>query len=299
MLVIITFSILISAHLVLSKPEVVLTKPYTLKLVASLPITGNIFPLGNVCTESANIAVEMANNRSDILPDYNIVLDIIDDQCNAAVGLDRSIEPFFLNENRVYDVVNGGNYSFGRIGQFQYPERLNFVHGSATKLHIPPILAGSVCSGVCMLLANMMPTFNKIQYAGVGCNSIAMDDEQRYPNTYRTWSFAQFADATTSFINQMHWDQVAVISDSITFNIQTLQRFLILSAAQNISVGAVEIFVSDPTEALRRIQAANQRIIIAICYPDTCPKIACVVSVSFFSCFEKHAFKIYIFRHTV
>ena len=200
--------------------EVLLTKPYTLKLVASLPITGNIFPLGSVCTESANIAVEMVNNRNDILPEYNIVLDIIDDQCNAAVGFERSINPFFLNENRVYDVVNRGNDSFGRIGQFQFPETFNFVHKSATKLHIPPILTGSVCSGVCMFLANLMPTFNTIQYAGVGCNSIAMDDEQRYPNTYRTWSFAQFADATVSFANQMKWEQVAIISDSITFNIQ-------------------------------------------------------------------------------
>ena len=57
-----------------------LTKPYTLKIVASMPITGQIMPMGDMCLGPMQIALDIANNRSDILPQYNLVVDIIDDQ---------------------------------------------------------------------------------------------------------------------------------------------------------------------------------------------------------------------------
>ena len=58
-----------------------LTKPHTLKIVASMPITGKIFPMGNMCFGPMQIALDNVNNRSDILPQYNLVVDVVDDQC--------------------------------------------------------------------------------------------------------------------------------------------------------------------------------------------------------------------------
>ena len=49
---------------------------------------------------------------------------------------------------------------------------------------------------------------------------MAMDDNERYPNTYRWWSAAQIADTAMNFIIEMDWKSVAVISDSMEFDLQ-------------------------------------------------------------------------------
>ena len=105
-----------------------------------------------------------------------------------------------------------------------------------------------------------------------------VDNEKRYPNTYRTWSAAQFADAAITFLSQMNWYEIAIISDSVSYSFQTLQRFLTLAPGNNITAGVIEVFVTDPTEALNRIKETELRIFISFCYQDACPKIACAVS---------------------
>ena len=47
-----------------------------------------------------------------------------------------------------------------------------------------------------------------------------MDDENRYRNTYRMWSAVQIADTAMNFIIEMEWKSVAVISDSMEFDLQ-------------------------------------------------------------------------------
>ena len=216
---------------------VMMKKPYSLKVVASLPITGKIVPFGDVCLEPIRMLVENLNNRSDILPEYNFIVDIIDDKCSESVALERSLNSFFLNQQRIFKVQNGTEKS---IGQYRFPESFEFVHETASTFYVPPIMTGPVCSGVCMVLGNLVKSFNTVhvhispsmyfflfknitfyfQYAGVGCNSMVMDDEDRFPNTYRTWSVAQFADSAISFIRQLDWKKVSIISDSIAFNLQ-------------------------------------------------------------------------------
>ena len=134
-----------------------LTKPYTLKIVASMPITGQIMPMGDMCLGPMQIALDIANNRSDILPQYNLVVDIIDDQCNGGVGLQRSIDPYFLNKQRIF------KHNDSKIGQFQIPEQFLIVEESAKTFYVPPIFGGSICSGVCQLYANMVKKFKTIQ----------------------------------------------------------------------------------------------------------------------------------------
>ena len=137
-----------------------MTKPYTLELVVSMPVTGNILPLGDIALEPIKMVVEIVNNRSDILPDYNIVVDVIDDQCGAAVGLQNTIGPFFLSGKRVFNETN-------KIGQYRFPESVEFLHQTATSFLMPPVLAGHlyfcICSSVCMVIGNLVPTFSTIQ----------------------------------------------------------------------------------------------------------------------------------------
>ena len=101
-----------------------LTKPYTLELPVLLPITGNIYPLGQVGLEPVRMIAEIVNNRSDILPDYNVVIDVIDDQCDAATGLNRTVGPFFLQEQAIFNNTN-------RIGRFQFPENFEIQQETA------------------------------------------------------------------------------------------------------------------------------------------------------------------------
>ena len=63
-----------------------------------------------------------------------------------------------------------------------------------------------------------------------------------------------------------------------TFFLQILNRFISTSTENNITIESIEVFVSDPTEAVSRLKNSQQRIIFALCYPDTCPLIACAVS---------------------
>ena len=142
---------------------ILMTKPHTLQLAVTLPITGNIYPLGQVGLEPVRMIAEIVNNRSDILPDYNVVIDVIDDQCDAAVGLNRTVGPFFLQEQAIFNSTN-------RIGQFQFPENFKIQQETANSFLVPPLIAGPVCSAVCIALATLMPTFNTIHV----CSNISL-----------------------------------------------------------------------------------------------------------------------------
>ena len=59
---------------------------------------------------------------------------------------------------------------------------------------------------------------------------------------------------------------------------QIVDRLIANSGSNNISIQTMEIFVDDPTEAVSRIKQSQQRIILAWCYTDSCPLLACAVS---------------------
>ena len=140
--------------------ETLLRKPYTLKVITTQPITGTVIPMGDLCLEPIRLAAEIANNRSDILPDYNLVFDIIDDECNGAVWVKRSVAPFLLNEERVFDGIDTPAHW---AGQYQVPRQFNVLNDSARTMFVPPIFGGSLCSGVCSSVAQFMNQFNLVQ----------------------------------------------------------------------------------------------------------------------------------------
>ena len=116
--------------------------------------------MGDLCLEPIRLAAEIANNRSDILPDYNLVFDIIDDECNGAVWVKRSVAPFLLNEERVFNGIDTPQHW---AGQYQIPRQFNVLNDSARTMYVPPIFGGSLCSGVCSSVAQFMSQFNLIQ----------------------------------------------------------------------------------------------------------------------------------------
>ena len=225
---IVTITLIILAN---GESERFLRKPYTLKLVVSQPITGPIAPMRDMCLGPIQLAIDLVNNRSDILPDYNVVVDVIDDQCNPPVFVKNSIGPFFLKNQRVFENFN---LSENWFGQFRVPNQIKVQSESAEIMYTPPIFGGTLCSGVCAIIGNFAKQFHHIhvssimkedtlkmflQFAGAGCNNAELDDYDQFPNTYRSWSVIQAADAFADYAELMKWDEVAVISDSFGLTI--------------------------------------------------------------------------------
>ena len=48
---------------------------------------------------------------------------------------------------------------------------------------------------------------------------MVLDDVQKFQNTYRVWSIGQYADSLVDFAAQMNWGEVALISDSMAFDV--------------------------------------------------------------------------------
>ena len=152
--------IIVSITLANSEKLSVLKKPYTLKLTVSQSITGQIVPMREMCLAPIQLAIDMVNNRSDILPDYNVVVDVIDDQCDAAVFVKKSVRPFFMKNQPVFEHFNSSENWFG---QFRVPNQFHFQSESAKIMYVPPIFGGSLCSGVCTVIGKFVKEFNQIQ----------------------------------------------------------------------------------------------------------------------------------------
>ena len=57
-----------------------------------------------------------------------------------------------------------------------------------------------------------------------------------------------------------------------------IQRMLAFAPTKNITVRTVEIFATDPVEAIGRLKKSGTRIIFSTCFGQYCQKIACIVS---------------------
>ena len=135
-----------------------LSKPFTLKLQVMLPIGGEIAPLGDLCLEPVNLLLDIVNNQRDILPDYNLVLDVIDDKCLGSVAL-KEILPFFTAD-RVEPNEIGKNIT--KPGWYRLPYNHQSTMPSAGTAYVPPLVIGGLCSGVCTVVARNVQYFDLI-----------------------------------------------------------------------------------------------------------------------------------------
>ena len=243
-----------------------LTKKHTLKLQALLPITGNAAPLGDLCIKPIEYLLTKVNNQSEILPDYNLVVDVADDQCSESIGL-REILPFFFADRVL-------NQSSAKVGDYQIPKDYTMNMESAVTFLVPPILTGSLCSGVCQIVGQQMQLFNLIEMSS-GCNSEALSDDKKYPNLYRAVSDSSMASTTVKFIVHLNWDYVALISDSSIMNLKVTEEVMVGLQNNNVTVAGVEVFISDPKESVLRIKGKGVRVIAVNCFFDLCPLVAC------------------------
>ena len=243
-----------------------LTKPYTLKIQTLLPVGGPLAAFGNLCIEPMKFLIDKVNQQNKILPDYNLVVDVVDDECNGATGL-KGILPFFFN-----DRVLAQNQS--KVGQYRFPENVTLAHKSAATHYVTPMLMGGVCSDVCQVTGRTLQHFDLVAYS-TACNADELSNSKMYPNFYRTISQTFITSVTLDFMMEMGWDNVAIISDTQQMNLDTTEGIMLGLIDRNMTVVGIEIFIDDPKEPVGRIAKTGSRVIIANCFLETCPKIAC------------------------
>ena len=242
-----------------------LKKKHTLKIQALLPISGNAAPLGDFCIKPIEYLVDKVNNQQKYLPDYNIVVDVADDQCSGSTGV-REILPYFFSERVL-------NKTSSKIG-IQLPRNQTTIFESAETYLVPPLLIGSLCSSVCQVVGLQLKHFELIAYTG-GCNAKAVSNDKKYPNLYRSVADSEFVDVTARFIDNLKWDHVALISDASDLNLKLTEETMVALQENNVTVTGIEVFIKDPKEAIHRIKEKGARVIVVNCYFDTCPILAC------------------------
>ena len=233
-----------SSHLVKRKQQ--------LRVPLLVPIKGSINPLGDICTKSAEIAVKRINEQEKVLPNYDLVVDIIDDQCNKSKSLGIMMEELLDWKWRQVD-SNGG------------------------EIFTPPLLMGSPCSSVTRSVGALVQHFGVIQ-ATVGGVDSELNDPNSYPNFYRLFrSSSEIALLRVELSLSMGWNQVALLSDLRHFSYRDSYLLMQLLVQHNITIQAEEFLIDQEKveDVVGRLKAKDARIIFAICYISNCPAIAC------------------------
>ena len=188
---------------------------------------------------AAQLAVELINNRSDILTGYNIELIAGDSGCDAAT---KTITAF------VNHVLHSGKQIVGIVGP----------GCSASGLTLSPLNARDPLSLVNVHIAGSLILFNRT----------------KYPNSFGTLDSTQvFVKASFALMEKNKWTRVAAFYDeSRPFYYSTL--LTIQDQIAPINVSAFAVYSSHvPFDALKQ---AKMRIIFLLVGPDLLGKILCL-----------------------
>ena len=189
---------------------------------------------------AAQLAVELINNRSDILTNYNIELIAGDSGCDVST---KTITAF------VNHVLHSGKQIVGIVGP----------GCSASGLTLSPLNAREPLSLVNVHIAGSLTLFNRT----------------KYPNSFGTLDSTQvFVKASLALMKKNNWKRVAAFYDeSRPYYYSTLLKI------QNIKNKSVTVFTSAvysshvPFDAL---QQEKMRIVFLLVGPDLLGKILCL-----------------------
>ena len=168
-----------------------LWKPKTIVVPVVANLGGSVVPLGDTCTVSMDIFLDKFNQQSQFLPDYNLVVEITDDECSEATAVERFI-PEYINWKSHVNLTNINREDNGtRAGQMKtyVPNMFEFEHQQAANAIRVPFFSGPLCSGPCKAISQYPQYFNIIE-ATVACLSPKLDNRKLYPNFYRLFPSA-------------------------------------------------------------------------------------------------------------
>ncbi|XP_008279515.1 gamma-aminobutyric acid type B receptor subunit 1 [Stegastes partitus] len=235
-----------------SVPRCSLTLTLTLLLSCSCPALGKkklyigaLFPMsggwpgGQACLPSAQMALDLVNKRTDILPDYELELIHYDSMCDPGEAT-----------KLLYDLL--------------YTEPIKIV-----------LMPG--CSSVSTLVAEAARMWNLIVLS-YGSSSPALSNRQRFPTFFRTHPSATLHNPTrVQLFQKWKWTKIATIQQTTEVFTSTLDDLEERVKEAGIEISVRQSFLSDPAVAVKNLKRQDARIIVGLFYETEARKVFCEV----------------------
>ncbi|XP_027142118.1 gamma-aminobutyric acid type B receptor subunit 1 isoform X2 [Larimichthys crocea] len=224
------------------KPTCLYDRNYTgkkkLYIGALFPMSGG-WPGGQACMPSAQMALDLVNNRSDILPDYELELIHYDSMCDPGEAT-----------KLLYDLL--------------YTEPIKIV-----------LMPG--CSGVSTLVAEAARMWNLIVLS-YGSSSPALSNRQRFPTFFRTHPSATLHNPTrVQLFQKWKWTRIATIQQTTEVFTSTLDDLEQRTKEAGIEISVRQSFLTDPAVAVKNLKRQDARIIVGLFYETEARKVFCEV----------------------
>ncbi|XP_077986305.1 gamma-aminobutyric acid type B receptor subunit 1-like isoform X2 [Glandiceps talaboti] len=207
---------------------------------------GGIFPMegawagGQGCLPAVKMALDDVNERSDLLPGYNLTLHAHDSECKPGLGT-----------NALYKLL------------YNEPKKI--------------LLLGAGCSTVSTRVAEAARMWNLIVLS-YGSSSPALSNRERFPTFFRTHPSATVHNPTrVRLFRDWEWTKIATIQETqevFTSTIEDLEK-RVKDAGMEIAMR--QSFLTDPANAVKNLKRQDARIIVGVFYEDMARRVFCEV----------------------
>uniref|UniRef100_A0A6Q2WQT3 Gamma-aminobutyric acid (GABA) B receptor, 1b n=1 Tax=Esox lucius TaxID=8010 RepID=A0A6Q2WQT3_ESOLU len=205
---------------------------------ALFPMSGG-WPGGQACLPSAQMALDLVNKRTDILPDYELELIHYDSMCDPGEAT-----------KLLYDLL--------------YTEPIKIV-----------LMPG--CSSVSTLVAEAARMWNLIVLS-YGSSSPALSNRQRFPTFFRTHPSATLHNPTrVQLFQKWKWTKIATIQQTTEVFTSTLDDLEARTKEAGIEISVRQSFLTDPAPAVKNLKRQDARIIVGLFYETEARKVFCEV----------------------
>uniref|UniRef100_A0AAQ5ZJ54 G-protein coupled receptors family 3 profile domain-containing protein n=1 Tax=Amphiprion ocellaris TaxID=80972 RepID=A0AAQ5ZJ54_AMPOC len=205
---------------------------------ALFPMSGG-WPGGQACLPSAQMALDLVNKRTDILPDYELELIHYDSMCDPGEAT-----------KLLYDLL--------------YTEPIKIV-----------LMPG--CSSVSTLVAEAARMWNLIVLS-YGSSSPALSNRQRFPTFFRTHPSATLHNPTrVQLFQKWKWTKIATIQQTTEVFTSTLDDLEERVREAGIEISVRQSFLTDPAVAVKNLKRQDARIIVGLFYETEARKVFCEV----------------------
>uniref|UniRef100_A0A6Q2XPD3 Gamma-aminobutyric acid (GABA) B receptor, 1b n=1 Tax=Esox lucius TaxID=8010 RepID=A0A6Q2XPD3_ESOLU len=214
------------------------TSKKKLYIGALFPMSGG-WPGGQACLPSAQMALDLVNKRTDILPDYELELIHYDSMCDPGEAT-----------KLLYDLL--------------YTEPIKIV-----------LMPG--CSSVSTLVAEAARMWNLIVLS-YGSSSPALSNRQRFPTFFRTHPSATLHNPTrVQLFQKWKWTKIATIQQTTEVFTSTLDDLEARTKEAGIEISVRQSFLTDPAPAVKNLKRQDARIIVGLFYETEARKVFCEV----------------------
>nr|XP_046272894.1 gamma-aminobutyric acid type B receptor subunit 1 [Scatophagus argus] len=205
---------------------------------ALFPMSGG-WPGGQACLPAAQMALDLVNSRTDILPDHELELIHYDSMCDPGEAT-----------KLLYDLL--------------YTEPIKIV-----------LMPG--CSSVSTLVAEAARMWNLIVLS-YGSSSPALSNRQRFPTFFRTHPSATLHNPTrVQLFQKWKWTKIATIQQTTEVFTSTLDDLEERVKEAGIEISVRQSFLTDPAVAVKNLKRQDARIIVGLFYETEARKVFCEV----------------------